>query len=98
MRPSGREGAAIRSRYAPLLIQVQPMPAPTGRPIVDVVDFPTLAKLAQRYGLLVMHWSRADVETFMVHDEGTTYRYRTGIADAGVPIDTSTAPVAVETS
>lgn len=74
----GSEGALIRRRYAPILIQVQPMPTPPGRPVVDVVDFATLAKLAQRYGLLVMHWSRSNVETFVVQDEGTTYRYRTG--------------------
>ncbi len=76
------EGAKIRRRYAPILIQVQPMPPPAGRPVVDVVDFATLAKLAQRYGLLVMHWSRSNVETFVVQDEGTTYRYRTGTGSA----------------
>jgi len=74
---SASEGAAIRRRWAPILVQVQPLPNPPGRPVVDVVDFATLAKLAERYGLLVMHWSRSDVETFVVHDEGTTYRYRT---------------------
>jgi hypothetical protein len=44
-----------------------------------VVDFPTLAKLAERYELLVLHWRRSDVETFVVQDQGTTYRYRTGV-------------------
>jgi hypothetical protein len=73
------EGAGIRRRYAQLLVRVQPMPTPPGRPVVDVTDFATLAKLADRYGLLVMHWSRSDVETFVVQDEGTTYRYRTGV-------------------
>lgn len=76
------EGAMIRRRYAPILIQVQPMPHPAGRPVVDVVDFATLAKLAQRYGLLVMHWSRSNVETFVVQDEGTTFRYRAGTGSA----------------
>jgi len=42
------------------------------------VDFATLAKLAERYQLLVLHWSRSDVETFVVQDQATTYRYRTG--------------------
>jgi hypothetical protein len=49
-----------------------------GRPVVDVTDFATLARLADRYGLLVLHWSRSGVETFVVQDEGTTFRYRTG--------------------
>jgi signal peptidase I len=70
------EADAIRRRYAPLLIQVHPMPVPAGRPVVDVTQFSTLAKLAERYGLLVLHWCRSGVETFVVQDEGITYRYR----------------------
>jgi hypothetical protein len=49
-----------------------------GRAPIDVTDFATLAKLAERYGLLILHWSRSGVETFIVQDENTTYRYRTG--------------------
>ncbi|MHA7153474.1 S24 family peptidase [Arthrobacter sp. TMN-50] len=71
------EGAAIRRRYSALLVRVHPMPAPQGRPVIDVTAFATLAKLAERYGLLVLHWARSDVETFIVQDESTTYRYRT---------------------
>lgn len=70
-------GAAIRRRYAPLLLPVHPMPTPAGRPVVDVTEFTTLVKLAERYGLLILHWTRSEVETFIVQDEGTTYRYRT---------------------
>jgi signal peptidase I len=91
------EAAAIRRRYSQMLVKVQPMPAPAGRPVVDVVDFATLAKLAERYELLVLHWSRSDVDTFVVQDQGTTYRYRTG---TGVPrnideavFDTVTEPL-----
>ncbi|MDQ0241428.1 signal peptidase I [Arthrobacter bambusae] len=72
------EAAAIRRRYAALLVRVHPMPAPQGRPIIDVTTFSTLAKLAERYGLLVLHWTRAGVETFVVQDENITYRYRPG--------------------
>jgi hypothetical protein len=70
------EAAAIHRRYAALLVQVHPMPAPQGRPVIDVTTFPTLAKLAERYGLLVLHWSRSGMETFVVQDENITYRYR----------------------
>jgi signal peptidase I len=78
------EAAAIRRRYAALLVKVHPMPAPQGRPIIDVTTFATLAKLAERYGLLVLHWSRSGVETFVVQDENITYRYRAG-ADKSEP-------------
>ena len=71
------EAGAILHRYGHLLAPVHPMPTPAGRPVVDVTDFPTLARLAERHGLLVLHWSRSDVTTFVVQDEGATYRYRT---------------------
>jgi signal peptidase I len=99
MRAATSEGAAIRRRYAALLVPVHPMPTPPDCPVVEVTDFATLAKLAERYGLLVLHWSRSGVETFVVQDEGTTFRYRsgsnsaavtTGIADENIPA----APVA----
>jgi len=74
------ESTEIRRRYAQLLLPVEPMPTPPGRPVVDVVAFATLAKLAERYGLLVLHWTRSGVETFVVQDDATTFRYRTGAA------------------
>jgi signal peptidase I len=76
------EAAAIRRRYAALLLRVHPIPAPQGRPVIDVTTFATLAKLAERYGLLVLHWSRSGVETFLVQDENITYRYRAGANQA----------------
>ncbi|MCH6471166.1 DUF5305 family protein [Sinomonas terrae] len=78
-RPApGGEGAAIRRRYASLLVRVRPVTTAPGRPVIDVTSFATLAKLAQRYGLLVLHWTRSGIETFIVQDENNTYRYRTG--------------------
>ena len=61
------------------------MTAPPGQPVVDVTEFAMLAQLTERYGLLVLHWTRSGVETFVVQDEGTTYRYRTGTGDASEP-------------
>lgn len=82
MSASATEAAAIHRCYARMLVRVEPMPTPTERTVIDLVVFATLAKLAERYELLVLHWLRSDVETFVVHDQATTYRYRTG---AGVP-------------
>jgi signal peptidase I len=86
------EAGAIRSRYAHLLVPVHPLPPPADRPVIDVTTFATLAKLAERYGLLILHWSRSEGTTFIVQDEASTYRYRTGpgaAAQAGFP-DTRT--------
>jgi signal peptidase I len=70
------EGAAIRRRYSALLVEVDPITTSAGRPVIDVTEFPTLARLAERYGLLILHWSRSGTETFLVQDENNTYRYR----------------------
>jgi signal peptidase I len=95
-RRTASEGAAIKRRYASILLPVEPMTSPPGRPIVDVTDFTALAKLSERYGLMVMHWTRANVDTFTVHDDGITYRYRTSTGtgtgtgnDVGSAIDTA---------
>lgn len=77
-RTATTEAAAIKRRYAPILLGVEPVPSPPGRPVIDVHEFVALARIAERYGLLVMHWTRSNVETFVVHDDGITYRYRTG--------------------
>ena len=77
------EAAGIHQRYGSLLVEVQPMTSSAGRPVVDVTAFSTLARLAERYGLLVLHWSRSGVETFLVQDDSTTFRYRSGASTAG---------------
>ncbi len=53
-----------------------------------------LARLAERYGPLVLHWTRSDIETFIVQDDPTTYRYRTqaGTTSAGPVTETPTSP------
>ncbi|WP_035782117.1 hypothetical protein, partial [Arthrobacter sp. H14] len=45
---------------------------------IGVTTFVTLAKLAERYGRLVLHWTRSDSEIFIVQDENTIYRSQTG--------------------
>jgi signal peptidase I len=72
--PDG-EGAAIRQRYAHLIATVRPVIIPPDRPVIEVGEFATLAKMAERCGLLVLHWSRNGVDTFVLLDDGTTYRY-----------------------
>ena len=75
--PPVDEVTRITQRYGPLLATVQPIATPPNVPVIEVTEFTTLAKLAERCGQLVMHWSRSGIETFVILDEGTTYRYRT---------------------
>lgn len=77
-RAGGRvaESERIRRRYGSLLLPVLPVALTPGRPVIDVPDVAALARLAERYGLLVLHWSRSGVDTYVVQDEATTFRYR----------------------
>ncbi|HKU11694.1 MAG TPA: signal peptidase I [Sinomonas sp.] len=75
------EAAAFRRRHSSMLVAVRPITTAPGRPVIDVASFADLARLAERYGLLVLHWTRSGIETFVVQDEGTTYRYRIGAQD-----------------
>jgi diguanylate cyclase (GGDEF)-like protein len=71
------EADLIRRRYRKLLVEIEPMQPPPGRPVVGVTEFKTLARLAERYGLLVLHWSTAPSRTFAVQDDTATYWYCT---------------------
>lgn len=73
------EADRIRQRHKDLLLPVLPVALTAGRPVVDVADIEHLVRLAERYGLLVLHWERSGVTTYVVQDEGTTYRYRAGV-------------------
>ena len=89
--PSG-EGAAIESRYPRLLARVEPLSTSTDLPVIDVADFATLAKLAENAGLLVLHWTDGDRETYVVLGDGTAYRYRTGDGRAAHPAPAAAIP------
>lgn len=54
------------------------MAPPTVRQVVQVTEFRTLVRLAERYSLLITHWSTADSTMFAVQDEASTYWYSTG--------------------
>jgi signal peptidase I len=80
-----RTRAEIERRHPQLLVHVEPMPSPPGKPVVTVDDFAALAKLAERYGQMVLTWTRPDADDFVVRDDGITYRYRIPLAaDADV--------------
>jgi signal peptidase I len=71
------EGEEIRRRYRQLLVEVAPLSPPPDRPVVRMADFSMMARLAERYGLLVLHWSTSTSATFVVPDEAATYWYCT---------------------
>jgi signal peptidase I len=78
-----RTRTEIERRYPQLLVPVEPMASPPGKPVVLVDNFPALVRLAERYGQMILTWRRPDADDFIVRDEGITYRYR-------VPLDEAT--------
>lgn len=76
------EAEAVRRRHRDLILPVMPVALAGGRPVIEVPDVQALVKLAERYGLLVLTWSRGGIDTYLVQDEATTYRYRSGAAAA----------------
>jgi signal peptidase I len=66
----------IERRFPSLLVHVEQMASPPGKPVVNVDNFPALVKLAERYGQMILTWRRTDADDFVVRDEGITYRYR----------------------
>jgi hypothetical protein len=47
-----------------------------GWPAVDVPTIKALAKLAESGQRLILHSRSGEVDTYMVNDEGTVYRYQ----------------------
>jgi signal peptidase I len=84
------EDEDIRRRYRPLLVEVMPMAPPTGRQVVQVTEFRTLVRLAERYSLLITHWSAGDSTMFAVQDDAATYWYGTGTGSGTWPEQTAT--------
>lgn len=68
--------AEIERRYPRLLVPVEPMVSPPGKPVVLVDSLPALFRLAKRYDQTILTWSRPDGDDFIVRDEGITYLYR----------------------
>jgi hypothetical protein len=81
------EAERVRRRYSDLILTVMPVALTPGRPVVDVPDVDSLVKLAERYGLLVLTWSRGGIDTYIVQDENTSYRYRSGTGSASASGD-----------
>ncbi|WP_127497826.1 hypothetical protein [Actinoplanes solisilvae] len=71
-----RTRESIEQRHPRLLVHVEPMSTPPGKPVVNVDNFPALVRQAERYGQMILTWRRPDADDFVVRDEGITYRHR----------------------
>jgi hypothetical protein len=77
------EASRILRRWGSLLVRVLPPAADDRGSVVDVPEFAVLVKLAENNASLILHWSSGNVATYVVQAEGTTYRFRNGVAKVG---------------
>jgi signal peptidase I len=69
------EAVRIRTRYGHLLVPIV-VGEDLGWPPVDVTSFKALARLAESAGQLILHHQADAVDTYLVNDNGTVYRYQ----------------------
>jgi signal peptidase I len=72
--------AQIQRRYGHLLVPIEPI-GKQSEPVVAVATFPALVKLAEKYGQMILTWTRPDgADDFVVRDDGVIYRFRVASA------------------
>jgi signal peptidase I len=69
------ESVRIRSQYGHLIVPIVGG-EDLGWPPVDVRSIKALVRLAESGQRLILHSRAGDVDTYMVNDEGTVYRYQ----------------------
>ena len=63
-------------RYRHLIVPIAGTTFDPARPPIDVTSIGALAQLAERSERLILHHQREGVDTYLVDDEGTLYRYQ----------------------
>ena len=89
-----QETAHIQSQYGHMIVPIV-AGEDLGWPAVDVPAIKALVKLAESGQRLILHSRSNDVDTYLVNDEGTVYRYQVRPSkvvwgewtDAPVPVD-----------
>jgi hypothetical protein len=69
------EAARIRTRYSHMLVPIL-IGEDLGWPPVDVTNFKALVRLAEASGQMILHHQADAVDTYLVNDNGTVYRYQ----------------------
>ena len=69
------ESVRIQAQYGHLIVPIV-AGEDLGWPPVDVPNIKALARLAESGQRLILHNRSGDVDTYMVNDEGTVYRYQ----------------------
>jgi EAL domain-containing protein (putative c-di-GMP-specific phosphodiesterase class I) len=70
------DASQISVQYAPLLIDIRPGGLGDQGQIIEVATFQDLAKLAERYGAVILHEALENSNVYSIQDEGITYQFK----------------------
>ena len=73
--PVLHEAARIKAKYGHMMVSIT-AGHDLGWPAIDVASIKALARLAESSGQLILHSHDDSVDTYMVNDEGSVYRYQ----------------------
>ena len=73
--PALLEAARIQTKYGHMMVSIT-AGHDLGWPAIDVSSIKALARLAESSGQLILHSHDDSVDTYMVNDEGSVYRYQ----------------------
>lgn len=77
-RRTDSEHGRIASRFGDRMIAIAGAPPADRGRVTDLADFDSLARIAELYDRVVLHWHRGESHVYLVDDGSTAYRYRTG--------------------
>ena len=83
-RYRGEEHERITARYGHLLLPVVTRSQEWAR-VTELADMESLVRLAQHHDRIILHVVDGHEHAYLVEDDGSVYRYRTGGSPAGLP-------------
>jgi hypothetical protein len=72
------EHGRFAARFADRMISIARAPDVDSERVTDLADLDSLARIAERYDRVVLHWRRGGDHVYLVDDGSNAYRYRTG--------------------
>ncbi len=72
-------GKFFHIKYASIMIDVQNVDSVLSSSIVNVASIDALAKLAERFSVMILHTEQGNQHTYYVQANGTTYQFRIAI-------------------
>jgi signal peptidase I len=76
LRTTSDPAEQIKARYRRLIVPISGVTPDPARPPIEVTSMEALGLLAERSERLILHDHRDGVDSYLIDDQGTLYRYR----------------------